>query len=456
MEILTVPLEGQSPPGELMAAEVREQLGRMLASHLFRQSRRFAPLLRFIVEESLAGRGEALKERLLGVHVFHREPSYDTAADPIVRVTVAEVRKRIALYYHDEAHAHELRIELPPGHYVAEFRPGKPVRNSEMPESVTLPEPQRLENVSVVPDPELSGAHFPAEPFPHPSTELHAPTMFLHSRFRQWLAGLGIALLLGATVGVVAILVLRPQTAKQDGFWTAWLPPGKPILLCLPTDVGRHPGALTQAASLLPVDSNRSQPSLASAKVTFLEHETAGENVVFSDAVAGMRVVDALARHAQNFHVRLNNSVTLDDLRQGPAVLIGGLDNQWSLQAIAPLRYKFAGSDELGYWISDTEDRNNRRWFLNLKQEYASVTRDYALIAFVHSPEAGQPQLVIAGIGMSGTMAAGEFVSDPARMEQLGKRLGSNLNDRDFEVVLGTDVIHGISGAPEVLATWIR
>ena len=83
---------------------VREQLSRLLESHHFKNSRRYPALLRFIVEETLDGRGEFLKERLLGVRVFDRPADYDTATDPTVRVTIAEIRKRIAQYYHDEEH----------------------------------------------------------------------------------------------------------------------------------------------------------------------------------------------------------------------------------------------------------------------------------------------------------------------------------------------------------------
>ena len=102
--------------------QVLEQLNRLLESHHFRNSRRYPPLLRFIVEETLAGRGEFLKERLLGIRVFDRPADYDTAVDPIVRVTIAEIRKRIAQYYHDEEHDAEIRIELLPGRYAPEFR----------------------------------------------------------------------------------------------------------------------------------------------------------------------------------------------------------------------------------------------------------------------------------------------------------------------------------------------
>ena len=454
MEILTVPPEEGSALGDITTQEVREQLARMLASPLFRQSRRFAPLLQFIVEETLEGRGELLKERLLGIHILNREPSYDTAADPIVRVTVAEIRKRIAQYYHLEAHEDELRIELPAGHYVAQFRPGKRFRTSESLDSAANAQPQSGAAVEVS-TAEAEIIHTPS-PGPEPSSEIAAAAQIRQSRLWQRVVGTAALIVIAACAGAVATLILRSHNARKDAFWSAWFPPGKPILLCLPTDVGRHQGALTQAAYLSGSDQSKVRSSLPSAKVTFLEHETRGENVVFSDAVAGMRIVDLLARHTEDFHVRLNNSVTLDDLRQSPAVLIGGLDNQWSLQDLIPLRYRFAGSDEEGYWISDAQNPNNRQWFLNLKQDYASVTRDYALIAFVHSAAAGQPQLVVAGIGMSGTMAAGEFVSDPSQLEQLRKKLGSASSGHDFEVVLGTDVVHGISGMPVVLATWVR
>ena len=100
---------------------VRAQLERLLHSIHFRNSRRYPTLLRYIVEEALEGRGFQLKERVLGAEVFGRAPDYDTASDPIVRVTVAEIRKRIAQYYHEEAHSSELRIELTPGSYIPEF-----------------------------------------------------------------------------------------------------------------------------------------------------------------------------------------------------------------------------------------------------------------------------------------------------------------------------------------------
>jgi hypothetical protein len=114
------------PKTEEEKNQVRRQMERLLETAHFKNSRRYPALFRFIVEETLEGRGEFLKERLLGVRVFNRPPDYDTADDPIARVTIAEIRKRIAQYYHEEAHESEMRIELVSGRYEPEFYPERP------------------------------------------------------------------------------------------------------------------------------------------------------------------------------------------------------------------------------------------------------------------------------------------------------------------------------------------
>src|SRR5580658_8310319 len=109
--------------GRFSRSEVTQQLERTVRSRHFRNSKRYPSFLRFVVEQTLAGKTEALKERTLGTDVFARRSDYDTNADPIVRVTAGEVRKRIAQYYQESGHEHELRIDLPLGSYVPHFLP---------------------------------------------------------------------------------------------------------------------------------------------------------------------------------------------------------------------------------------------------------------------------------------------------------------------------------------------
>ncbi len=455
METMT---EAQRSSSELGAEErdgVREQLERMLESNHFKQSRRYPALLRFIVEETLEGRGDLLKERVLGVEVFGRDPSYDTSADPVVRVTIAEIRKRIAQYYHDDVHDAEIRIELPAGHYIAEFRPGKKigrasVADEERAQETELPSPAAAEEIPAL-SPGRMNLAVPDLSSAAPPVSLRRSLTFPVRKLALWSA----VLIVLATVTGVAYRETHPPALDQ--LWAPLLRSGKQVLISIPTDVGRHHGALTTPADLFANDSGqRNTPGAKPEVVTFLDHETNGENVVFSDALATVKIAHLIASQSREFRVKLNATTTLDDLRQGPAVLIGGLDNQWTLQAIAPLPFRFAGDDEQGYWISDARHPADRRWSLNLKQEYAKVTRDYALVARVQGGQTGQPEMIVAGIGMSGTMAAGEFIVSPEGAGELRQRIGPGLRNREFEAILSTDVVNGVAGAPHILEVWVE
>ncbi len=83
---------------------IHEQLERLLSNSHFKQSRRFPSFLRFVIDQTLQGQTDLLKERTLGIEIFGREADYDTASDPIVRVTATEIRKRIAQYYQEPGH----------------------------------------------------------------------------------------------------------------------------------------------------------------------------------------------------------------------------------------------------------------------------------------------------------------------------------------------------------------
>jgi hypothetical protein len=64
---------------------VHSQLAKILESPHFRNSKRSGSLLRFVVEATVAGDQNSLKERCIGAAVFGRETAYDTAQIPIIR-----------------------------------------------------------------------------------------------------------------------------------------------------------------------------------------------------------------------------------------------------------------------------------------------------------------------------------------------------------------------------------
>lgn len=103
----------------LTDARIRAQLERMLAAPVFSGSERPARFLRFVVEEALQGRGDRLKESVIGVEVFGRKPDYDPRIDAVVRIEASKLRAKIKEYY--EADPETVRIDLPKGGYVPAF-----------------------------------------------------------------------------------------------------------------------------------------------------------------------------------------------------------------------------------------------------------------------------------------------------------------------------------------------
>jgi serine/threonine-protein kinase len=105
----------------LTEAAIRLQLERILASRTFSHAQRLRTMLRFLVERTLDGRGEELKESVIGHEVCGRPASFDPKADPIVRVDANRLRSRLATYYETEGAVEVVRISLPKGSYVPAF-----------------------------------------------------------------------------------------------------------------------------------------------------------------------------------------------------------------------------------------------------------------------------------------------------------------------------------------------
>src|SRR5262249_32647552 len=103
---------------------VRRALEQVLDSPDFDASRRSRDFLRFIVEETLAGRGEALSQSVIAIRVFGRREDFDALLDPIVRIQAGRLRRSLERYYLLGGKRAPVRIELPKGSYAPDFRLG--------------------------------------------------------------------------------------------------------------------------------------------------------------------------------------------------------------------------------------------------------------------------------------------------------------------------------------------
>ena len=102
--------------------EARASCERVIASRVFAGSPMLTRFLRFVVDEKLAGRGDALKEYVVGVNALGRSTHFDPAADSAVRVAARQLRYKLSEYFADEGRDDAVVLELPKGAYVPAFR----------------------------------------------------------------------------------------------------------------------------------------------------------------------------------------------------------------------------------------------------------------------------------------------------------------------------------------------
>jgi serine/threonine-protein kinase len=118
-----IPVTDPIPP----AALVREHLDRIVRSPAFAKANRLQAFLRFVVEQTLAGRQDTIKEYAIALEVCSRPPTFDAKTDPIVRVDANRLRARLDAYYRLDGHEDSIRIHLPKGSYVPAITSAAPL-----------------------------------------------------------------------------------------------------------------------------------------------------------------------------------------------------------------------------------------------------------------------------------------------------------------------------------------
>lgn len=103
-------------------AAVRLQLERILGSTAFDASTRNRAFLRYVVNETLAGRGDRIKGYAVAQEVFRRPTDFDGHLDPVVRIAATRLRRSLERFYLLEGCRDPLHIDIPKGSYIPSFR----------------------------------------------------------------------------------------------------------------------------------------------------------------------------------------------------------------------------------------------------------------------------------------------------------------------------------------------
>ncbi len=178
--------------------------------------------------------------------------------------------------------------------------------------------------------------------------------------------------------------------------------------------------------------------------------------VVIDDLDTIVRVASTLRAHGKQYQLKGEETTNLTDLRNGPSIFIGAFDNAWTLRLTKSLRYRFSNnSDMTQFRIIDANDTSHPGWVVDRTQQMATNNyQDFAIVARFTDNNTGKPAIIVAGIGRGGTIAAGEFLTNPDDLAQLSDAMRSAGNKKNLEVVLSTQIIDGQPGTPKMEATY--
>jgi hypothetical protein len=421
------------PPDDRQRDVIRRHVDQIQNSHSFCNSARAKEFLTYVTEHAIGGRTEMLKERWIGVNLFKRAPTYITGDDPIVRVKAAEVRKRLAQYYSEEESAPEVRIEIPVGSYVPKFH-WKP--NS-------APEIAPVSEVPSLPDAAPALEERQAHPSPLKATS------------QRWqIAGFtGLLIILGLA-GVATSLKRTSSKSSFDAFWAPVFTTEQSVLICLASPI-------TYAVSSdLYAKANQTNPGVYDSQVKRestpirLDPDTPMKwkdltplidyAVNKDDAYVAADLTELFSRIHKGSQVRIGRDLTYEDLRNSPAVLIGAFDNPWTMRVETELPILL---QEPGVIVE--RGGQGRTWRI---QGDKRGSKDFALIARLRKSKTGQFLVIAAGIGMVGTQAAGRFISHPSELDAALRTAPKDWEDKNFELVIESDVIEDSASPPRVVA----
>jgi hypothetical protein len=395
----------------LLPDAIRQELDRVLASHEFRSSKRCQDFLRYVVEATLQGRADHLKERTIGADVFGRSASYDPSDDATVRVKAGEVRKRLSMYYAGEGAADEVRIELPGGTYVPEFRAAD--RRPPVAEATTAGLP---ESAPIV---------------------LHPGAPSARMRFLAEMPVALIAIVLVAAAAAAGLFLLfraPPANAALDRFWAPVLRGSSPLWLC---------------ASFVPVWGLRDPTATVAAQREDFVQLT-DQFVGGGDMAAIAELASMLTARRRAYHVRIGGQVSFEDLRAGPAIMVGYSYTRWR-EISSRMRYFI---DATHAPLGITDNGVPTKWMLPDLPADRRTKEDYAIVSRVFHPDTRAMLVELAGITQYGTIAASDLVTSADLLAEALRNAPPGWQNKNLQLVLHVNVISGVPASPKVIATY--
>jgi hypothetical protein len=268
-----------------------------------------------------------------------------------------------------------------------------------------------------------------------------------------------------AGVGAAALLVLavaqvwpRWSRSSLDEFWAPVLKSPGPVLISMGQPIA-YVLRSAQAQDAIQGVGTPQPPGDAAASDFIPKKDLLvlpERYIMLGDAVCLVHLTSLFERYRKPYRIRGERSTSFADLRENPSVLIGAFDNQWTLRASSRLRFTFRKDDAHETdMVRDSRHPENTAWRLTGAWPLWDVPVDYAIVSRILDTTTDRFVVMAAGITQYGTMAAGEFVSDPDHFAAAVSRLPGGWEKKNLQIVLRVPVVNRVPGRAQILATHV-
>jgi hypothetical protein len=405
---------------------LQQLVDRVLRSAHFSRAPRLSEFLRFICEETLAGREAALHEQAIGERVFDRKAGYSPADDNIVRVSARELRQRLQAYFDAAGEAESIVIEVPKGGYVPVFVDRAVPLNGGSPSAQSHILPTNPGSLPIAVTPATS----------------RLPWAFWR---------VTAALVSGFVLGSLATWwIARPQPPSP--LWAKLFDGQRPTVLVVADSVFSALQDLTNQEFGAEEYANRDylrylhQEANAGRINPLLPQIAQRQYTSLADALLVGRILQQHSAFRQRTSVRFARHLDQRELRFSNAILIGSpRSNPWTGLFASQLNFRFEFDRESRIPIV----RSLRP--LNGEQSVYSQTgapspEAFAVVALLRNLSGAGHALLISGTNMEATEAAGEWALSPEVMEPALRRFGMTPeNIAPFEALLR---VRATAGSP--------
>jgi hypothetical protein len=450
---------------------LEKHLDEVIEGAAFKGSHRSALFLRHVIHQAIAGNFDSLKERVIGMELFGRSPSYVTGEDAIVRVTANDVRKRLQQHYGKYGTASEFRIKLPIGSYIPEIVCGLDAAEEHESRPATSVESEPIRDSEFSPFANQKPVTAPAAT---PKLEAEnssavSPAVVVERRSGPgWtlFTAIVLAVILGSVAATRyalksegALAVVAPNGPLLD-FWGQFFEKPNEDLKIVYADPSF---ALWQDLRGMNLDLgdylNRQYLNVTGDKLfnVAMRRVTSPADVALSVHLAalagklGGQVTPEFARDASTDFLKRGNSVLIGSRRSNPWVQVYEPGMNFILgqdpQTGAPLFQN--RSPQPG----EAKEYSIPAMFDTQKVEERTFI-SYGVVALLNGCGGRGLTVVAEGLNTQATQAAGDLVTDPPRLDLLLQsiRHKSGTNVTPFEALIQVTSLPGEYDNPKVVA----